>query len=292
MRVTDQRRYTQLVDRIRTQQSRLQKSIDEVSSGEKFTKPSDNPAASALVRRLQESTARHEGYLNVATRMQGEYEMAESSIAEASTAMQRALDVAMQMSNGTYSDENLKAAAEEVAQIFEMVRQSANSQYQGRYIFGGVKEGTPPVDAAGVFQGSTDLRTTLVGDHASVSQMSGADLFGGAGGATNPMTALSELRTALNAGDRSALGGLVDRIRSSVTQLNLGRQRTGHVLQTIEHARGFADNVVFQNAADTDRAQSADIAQAASRIQLISTSLQATTEAASRLRNLESILKL
>ncbi len=288
MRVTEQSHFASLVRRIQSHQGRLQEAVAEASTGVRVQRPSDDPLASAALQRLEVSAQRHQSYLRVQTTMQGQLETAESSLTSGVAVLGDALELALQMSSGAHTEESLQASAERVSLLKESLREIANTSHQGRYLFGGVADDQPPFDDAGGFQGSTTLRQVEIGEQQRISQLSGEDLFSVQG--ESLFAVLDELEGALAGGDQAGASATIDRLRGGVTSLTTGIQTVGNHLTTLEHARAFSEVIVLDAQRQSDRLEAADLADAASRIQMATTALQASAQAAQQVKGLKDLL--
>lgn len=288
MRVTEQIYYKSLVRRVQSQQAKIQRAGEELSTGSRLQRPSDDPIASAAVERLQAARARHQSFLKVQTELQGELERAESALEAGSEVVEDALLLAVKTSNGILSDESLRAAGKEVAMLRESLLDVANTRHQGRYLFGGVADQTEPFDQSGNFQGSSVRREVQIGDQQRIGQLGGEELFSVQGDSLFEM--FDELETALNTADRPAISAMIDRLRAGFSSLVEGRESLGYQQNRLDHARAFSEQVVLEGRTQQDRLEGVDVAEAASRIQLVSVALQASVEVAQRINGLKGML--
>ena len=66
--------------------------------------------------------------------MQGRFQIADSALSSAATAMTRANTLAVEGANGTMSDSDRQALAEEVQGILQQMLSLANTSYQGAHL--------------------------------------------------------------------------------------------------------------------------------------------------------------
>ena len=288
MRVTERSQVASLLQRIQTNQTRLQDALTEASSGTRIQRPSDDPLAAQAIQGLEASLARHQSFLSVQDSLRGELHATEAALQSGSAVLGDALELAMQMSSGAHTSQSFAAAADAVGLLREGLREAANARHQDRFLFGGVADHQPPFDPAGAFQGSATVREIPIGDQQTLTQISGEEVFSPQG--ENLFALLDELQAALTNADQSAAGDTIDRIRQGISSLNASQQEVGHRLNTLDHARAFSEVVVLDGTREIDRLEAADLAEAASRIQLASTALQASAQAAQRVNGLKDLL--
>jgi len=291
MRVTELTYYNNLVKRLQHQQSKMQRAGEELSSGSRLQRPSDDPIASAAVERLQASRERHQTFMKVQNELRGELEQAEGALEAGSQVVEDALVLAVQMTNSIYTEEVMKSAAGEVAMLRVTLLEAANARYQGRYMFGGVADQQAPFDQTGTYQGSVVRREVQIGDQQRLTQLGGAEIFSAQG--VSIFEVFDQLEEALNNADPGAVSGTLDQLRAGLTSLVGGRQELGYQLNRVDHAQAFSETMVLAGVTHQDRLESADVAEAASRMQLASVALQASIEIAQRINGLkEMIFKL
>jgi flagellar hook-associated protein 3 FlgL len=288
MRVTEHNKYLSLVDRLRTNQSRLQETIEQISSGKKVNRPSDDPVAAAMLSRIESADARQNAYLEVNARVREEMQAADAALGNADDIMVRVKELTVQMASGLKSQAVLDGGADEIAEMREALVQTINTKHQGRYLFGGIADDQPPYDAGG-YVGSTRLRQVEVAPTTKIEQLSGAEAF--AGNIDIPFV-LDQLEQALRAGDQDAARALITDIDGSIEQLNHSRQIAGSRLDALDHAAAFSEAISFQSEVDASRLESTDVAEAASRLESITSALQATAEVAGRLKSSDLLMKL
>lgn len=125
----------------------LDKLQNQLSSGRKIAKPSDDPVVavrgmayrSALVEIAQFKRNVDEGLTWLET--------TDKALDEATNLLQRARELLVRGLNGAMTAEDRAAMAKEIAQIKEQLGNVANTAVAGRYIFAGTDTKNPPYDA-------------------------------------------------------------------------------------------------------------------------------------------------
>jgi len=74
--------------------------------------------------------------------------------------VQRVQELVVQASNGSESASDLQSTQDEVNQLKDAIKQEANTQYNGQYVFSGTATGTEPYSSStgDVFQGKHQQR--------------------------------------------------------------------------------------------------------------------------------------
>lgn len=183
MRISTVTIYEQSVSSLNRQQSEFLRIGQQIASGSKVTKPSDNPQAAAMTIGVQQAKAMEDQFAGARVSVRNSLSQEESTLNTASDAISRAKTLLVQAGNGTLSDADRTAISQELKGIYESLIGQANStDGNGHYLFGGYQDNTPP------FQADGNGVVSYVGDSAGHEQQvdsarwiagvdSGADIF-------------------------------------------------------------------------------------------------------------------
>ncbi|MGI6413493.1 MAG: flagellar hook-associated protein FlgL [Syntrophomonadaceae bacterium] len=116
----------------------------QLSSGKRVNKPSDDPIAVTKLLMVKSTLAFHEQYTRNVENAKSYLDMADTALDNATQIMQRAREIAGYGATGTVPQASMEALAEEVNGLVEELIQVANSSFGGRYIFGGTYTTMPP----------------------------------------------------------------------------------------------------------------------------------------------------
>lgn len=186
----------------------------QLASGKRVSRPSDDPVAIVGSLRLRSDLADIEQYSKNVDHALSWLSITETALGQAGELVQRARDLAVQGANGTNPQSALDAIAEEVGQLLEQLVQVANTSQAGQYIFAGTETGAKPfafdTTAAPytvVYRGNGDVKETEVGMGITLPyNVTGPEaFFYGNGGSV--FAALKQLYEHLRAGDTGAISG-------------------------------------------------------------------------------------
>lgn len=199
-------------------------SQNQIGSGRKLTKPSDDPAQVLSAIQATDGLAQITQYLRNIDVAQQQTSAADSALADAASVVQRARELAVEGANGTLSDTDRQAIAAEVDQLTAQLAADAGAKVGDSYIFNGYQSQTPPYSytpasgtTAGVVTGTPDTSAVMarVGPGVQVQvNTSAVDAFKPA------LDALTQLYSDLESGGTVAgttLSALDDAL-NSVTQ--------------------------------------------------------------------------
>jgi flagellar hook-associated protein 3 FlgL len=249
---------------------------DRVSSGKRVEAPWDDSGAAGLITRFAQDRARQEAMMTAANRASEELGGVDGAFDQIMVGLTRAQELAVQLSNDTYSAADRRNAAAEVDQVFQQVLSQMNLRYGDRYVFGGTADQSPPFDASGTYLGNTETRRVEIAPGILQDASIRADVaFKGASGGIDLTTALTNFSSALQSND-------VVGIRTAIRALADGAQQV-----TASRSRGGAMMNVFDLAAGTARINRDDATKGRSKLEDVDF-IEASTQFAAAERALEA----
>ena len=121
---------------------RLSKTQQRMSSGKQITRPSDDPYGTSRALSLRTDIAGTQQYQRNVGEATAWQSVTDSALSKITEAVQRARDLAVQGASDSAGQAARNAAAAEIDQLIESVKQEANASYGGRYVFSGTKTDT------------------------------------------------------------------------------------------------------------------------------------------------------
>jgi flagellin-like hook-associated protein FlgL len=129
---------------IRSAAAKIAKASQEVSSGLRVTKPSDDPSDAAGIVRTRAELATIARFRENLESVRTELRAVDGSIFQATAALDRAAQLAAKGASDTNDSAERELIASEVEGIYRHVAGIANTVYGGRYVFGGSLDDRPP----------------------------------------------------------------------------------------------------------------------------------------------------
>ncbi|MDI6631531.1 MAG: flagellar hook-associated protein FlgL [Bacillota bacterium] len=158
MRVTTAMLINTVVRDLEDRLTQMAKRQEELSSGRRINRPSDDPGGVVSALRLRAQLGGNVQYKQNMDDAIAWLSTTDAALREAVGTLQRIREIAVAGSNQTLSAESLEALAKEVAQLKNHLGDVANTSYAGRYIFAGTKTLTPPYDpGTGTWNGTSDI---------------------------------------------------------------------------------------------------------------------------------------
>jgi flagellar hook-associated protein 3 FlgL len=294
MRIGTLSMFRQGVDAMLKQQTDVFRTQQQLSSGKRINTPSDDPAGAAQLVSLSDSLDLNRQYQRNIDSVRARLELEDTMLGSVTESLQRARELVVQGLSDTNSQQDRSAIALEIRQLTDEVMGYANQvDGTGEFLFGGFQGQSAPfsTDGAGNFSYSGDQgqRFIQVGATRQIADGDpGLDVFmkipAAGGGYEDIFTTLYNLATDLEADvpDPASLGQIdnaMDNIlgfRATVgARLNaVDRQETSNLslIEQLESARSIIEDL--------------DYAEAASRLNLQSVTLQAAQQAFIKVQNL------
>lgn len=153
MRVAESQRYRQANEKIEKAKSNNAKALDTVSTMKNLNTISDDPTGLSRAIRYRDQISSLEQHVKNMELSKGFMETTEQSLSGITENIVRAKELAISMANDTNNAASRDATSKEVRQIIDDVLLLGNASYNGRFVFGGFRNDTPPLAEDGNFIG-------------------------------------------------------------------------------------------------------------------------------------------
>lgn len=211
-RITNLMTTNQVLSDINEAQNRLSVTQEQLSSGKKILQPSDDPYGATRAVDLTGQLAGLQTYSNNVTDGTAWTTASSTALTSISNQVQRVRELVVEAANGTNSASNLQGINAEITQLTASIKQDANAQYNGQYLFAGSATGTAPYTTANdSYQGNSGVVTRAIGPgtslqvNADVSSVLGNGQAANDGKLLNTLANISQHLTGGTAADITAL---------------------------------------------------------------------------------------
>jgi flagellar hook-associated protein 3 FlgL len=212
----------------------------------------------------------------------------DSAMAAMGDVVTRAMELAVQMSSGTYSAQDRTTAANELRQLKNELIQLGNSQVAGRYIFGGFVSDKPPFDTtSGAFIGTDDPVNMEVdqGAYVAVNYSGGSLLRGGipsGSSGTDIIGELDKLTTALVTNDVAGIQAALPALQDAQNRILAARGDIGARMNRVQSASDNLDSMKISLSKIISSKQDVDILQVSSDLSTQQTAFQVALAASAK----------
>lgn len=273
-------------------QARITTTQKQISSGFRIQDASDSPSQAADVVGLGTAVSSLEHYLTNLGRVTAETTSADTALSTAITLINRARQLAVQAANSTTTASERQAIAVEVKNIQQQIVGLSNTSVEGRYIFGGDQDQSPPyqfdaASARGVDKLTTQTASRVIQDTSGLtvfSAQTAAVIFDaqdslGAPTAGNVFVALQSLVNSLNANDQAGTATALTQLQAGADWLNQQQAGYGAAASRLTDETNLSNNVLTSLRTRLSEIRDTDVVQAATELSLETTAQSAAFSA-------------
>jgi len=162
MRISTQTLYAQSMRSMNQQQADLSHVGQQIASGQRVMRPSDDPQAASRAVQVSQAQAITSQYTDSRVSARNALSMEESVLNSVGDAVTSAKTLMLEAANGTLTDADRASIASQLQGIYQTVIGQANAtDGNGRYLFGGYQDKSAPfvTDASGNVQYVGDTNT-------------------------------------------------------------------------------------------------------------------------------------
>jgi len=281
------------------QQSRLNQTQMQLSTGKKLLTPSDDPAAAARIIDLNQGIKQTEQYQSNINAARQRLALEDGVLQNAVDALHRIKELGVQGLNDTNSPSDRIIIATEMETLNEHLVGLANTRNaNGEYLFSGFKSTTQPFSkntASGGYSyaGDTNQRTLQIGEHRQIADGDyGTNVFGtpassslpAAGANANIFEAIARFAADLrsNTPDSASL----DDVSSALEKMLTAEASVGVRLNALDSQEGVNADAVLNMKTVLLATEDLDYAEAISKYNLQTVSLQAAQQAFTQVKKL------
>jgi len=171
MRITTHNAYQNVIFNLQQRQQGLQTAQEQLTTGKRVAKPSDDPVAAARAERALAEMTRADAHQRALEASRTATQLTESALGDAGELIQQAREALMAAGNPSYTDGERRMLVQSLEGLRKQLLAVANrGDGTGNYLFGGQGTSSPPfVETPGgvAYQGSAG--DTLVASNESLS---------------------------------------------------------------------------------------------------------------------------
>src|SRR5437588_2984274 len=251
-RVTSGTMSTELLRDVNSLTTRIARSQQQISSGKAISAPSDDPLGTQRALGLRSTIADAQQNQNNIDEANGWLQTTDDALGDVGNIINRAHELTVQGANDSLGQSQRDAIALEIDQLAEAVKESANANYQGAYVFAGAATNKPPYSTTPGVDGfqadASGMVARTIGPGVSVQvNTNAAALFGSgntAGAGTGDGKLIATLRdiaahlrggTAAD-GDAPRNGRLIA-LNKNQDDVNQSRATIGAVMSRLDSAK-------------------------------------------------------
>lgn len=216
-----------LLRNLESAQGRMDQLQNQMSSGHRISRPSDDPAGIQNAMRLKSNISSVEQWKSNANAAVDYMNTTDSTLGDMTSMLQRVRELAVQGANGTLSAGDKTAVAYEVDQLSDQLHMMANTQVGSKYIFSGTATDKELISLDGSTSQANGQEVKFeVGNNLNLPiSVNGQTLFGDS--TTGIFATLSNLSTALKSNDSTAVSNSLGSIDTNIDNVLAQRSDLG-----------------------------------------------------------------
>jgi flagellar hook-associated protein 3 FlgL len=265
MKTTQATVYRSLQYQINKMEDRMLDLRLSAATGKRINKPSDDPSAVRPVLNARSRIQQSDRYLRTLGTASDRLQIQDSYLDQVTNLMTRAQETTIAAGNGAASAEDLQSYANDIANIREELYALANSQVDGKYIFAGFEEDTVPFpdtsDPTNYAGDGGQIKLEIAPGEKIQTNLTGDELFQGAGGGLNLFALLGDIQANLEAGDPTTALGRLDDLKDGSEQVSRLRSKMGNIAQRVENAELHMQDVKIDMQEVLSRYEDVDIVE-------------------------------
>lgn len=294
-RITELMTAQAAVGNLGQQLSQLANTETELSTGLSINQPSDNPYGAGLAIQLQGQLAALGSYTGNVTDGTAWTSQADASLMDIGSQMQTAQQLVVQAASGTSTQAEMNAGATEVDQLIAGIKQDANAQYDGQYVFSGTDTTTAPYQqgANDAYQGNSGQVNRTIGPggttvqvNADISSVLGNGQPAGDGLLLNTLRNISQ---DLRAGNTLSLGNDLTRLQANMGAVGQLQATVGSVQDQLQLASTRIVNLQTEVQAQLGSTEDINMAQAVTQYSTEQASYNAALQASASFLHSDSL---
>ena len=285
MRISETMRYEGVLRDIAQAQERMLKAQQQVSSGKRVTKPSDDPLAASDILRVKSEKSEDDQYLRNLTFARSKLQLSDVVL----DSVEQMVERARILGQSSFSNPDQAAGyVTELEGLRDQIISAANTTYAGRFIFGGTITTQDP------YVKNLDPSVTYIGNSAGMpmqisrtvtveTQVPGTEIFSGS---VNIFDVMSGLVTAIQAGDQDGIDTQVANLGQFADVVALARSKVGGYLNHTTHVENNLAAANLSHETELSNKEAADLAKAISELTMSENGLQAALAVGARISQL------
>lgn len=292
IRVTEKIRYDSPRFRIANLRRRQLTANEQISSGRRVNRPSDDPLAALKISSFGTSYERakqHERNIDAARHL---LNVVDGSLNESASTLFRVKELTIQGINSALTNADRGFIADEIGQMTEHLRSLANTRTGNRFVFAGFQSTTEPYDLAFTYQGDANETRLEVGERQFITAVpAGVTVFGdGNPGNVDVFANLIALEAAVRNNVEVDMQDQLAILEDAIEQVIIARSDNGVQMNRLSASESVNQFLQERLPTSISNQEDTDMPEAISELTLVENALQATLAASGRLMQSTSLL--
>lgn len=287
-RVTDTASSARQIRQITTARERVSLAQEQLASGKRINRPSDDPIGADTVIRLRTTQAELQKFVNNAASVKENLQVGDDMLNQYQVVLDRARALLTRAATDPVVNDAREPIAVELDSVTTRLQQLLNTKSGDFYVFGGTRIDAPPFDSNGVLNATATTEAAVQVEPEGTLVATGVTAESFVSDATGSiLDALKAASAAIRGtgdatADRTTIRTTMDRLSEFSSLSNTARTKLG---ERMNHLDEITERLTQYNLSVEETAQrieSVDLAEAAVKVTETNTALDAILQASAR----------
>lgn len=283
-RVTQSMMSATLIRNLNTNLNRMDHLQNQLATGKRINKPSDDPVGISFAMRYRSELAANDQYQSNVDSAISWLENTDTTLGQAGDVLQRVRDLTVQAANGTNPKAALESIEKEVFQLKTQLIDIGNTNFNGKYIFNGQKTDVIPYDSNTITDTDSGTIKFELGVGVKIGvNASGNKVFGSASEEDNAFRIFDELIGALKSSDFDTISSSLNKIDTRLEAVLRERSETGAKINRLELAGARLKDISLNLQTLQTKTEDVDMAEAITNLKASENVYQASLSVGAKL---------
>jgi flagellar hook-associated protein 3 FlgL len=266
------------LDAINVAAEQFAQSQNQVATGKRVSKPSDDPASAARAVQDQADINTIDGYSQVSDTASARLSVIDGAMSSMTDILTSAQSTATQGLGDTADQVTRDTASTKILGLRDALAGVLNTNFRGTYIFSGSAAQTQPYSSATgawVYSGNSTVVSANVGNNSSVSLALNGQSIAQGSDPTDVLTDLDNLATAVKAGDDAGVTTALTGINNAFSRVAQAQSKVGGDENVVTNGQAQLTQLRLASTTRLSSDQDANLADAITQMSRAQTAYQA-----------------
>lgn len=281
MRITQNLTYERYINDLMRRQEDIYRINKQISTGKRVNAASDDPVSANDILTSKSLLASFGQYSNNIDYGVSYLGITETALDRVKNVLTRLQELAVSAASGMANNDTRSFIKSEVDALRDELISIGNTNFDGKYIFSGYETDTPAFDASGNYQGDTNAQAIKISAASTLTLgINGGEVFKGAGGGLDILTAVSDFSTALAANDQAGVQTAIGNLDTAFTQVSTAVSDIGGRVSRLNAAKDDYSSYSLELKMTISSLEDADITHLISDLKISQVALEAALASA------------
>ena len=260
---------------------------EQLATGRRINRASDDAAGYGQARRLDAVGARYAQYQRSISAAQPWVDHTQDALDELAERFAEIYERGARATSPVYNDASRTAEADRIDALLDDLVSTLNAQENGEYLFAGTRTDAPPFALTGgavVYNGNAGGRSRQIADGLRISVNVSGDRVLDTGNGFTITEAVQDLTAALRSGDSTQMQTALERVGTAREHLTEVGAEAGGIAQRLDLAAEQLRTATLRTDARRSQIEDTDVAAALVAMQEAQTGLQAALKVTASVR--------